>query len=163
MEFNIQTSHSASDYYRNGMTFKDAAWRCFGTVEDGSYKIIDNGKLCQLTAPAVVNAAFACELFFKALLLHYGIADIHGHNLLELFQELPIAAQNTISSFCSKPNNIAEFEHTLEQHSRDFVDIRYYVENNGWTGMSPTYMISLCHNLGEITKYLLFQSNKSSD
>ena len=45
--------------------------------------------------PAIVNYAFACEVYLKLLLLHQGI-KIKRHELLELFKQLPEEKQKQI-------------------------------------------------------------------
>lgn len=155
MEFNIQVHNTPMDFYRNGISFMEAAWRCYGKEDNGEYKIIDDGRICQLTAPTVVNAAFACEMFFKSLLKHNGIAFPKKHSLVDLFDMLPNDAKSKISRFCGDKDDETKLRSTLLIHANDFVDIRYYVENNDWGRMSPTYMVSLAYNLSEITRLLL--------
>ena len=158
MEFNIKVNHAPRDYYKNGLSFMKAAWRCYGKEKDGEYKSIDGGGICQLTAPTVVNAAFACEMFLKALLVRFEIPYGKEHNLVKLYDKLSDELKEKISLFCGDKEDIAVFRNTLSKYADGFVDIRYYVENEGWVGMDPTYMISLAHNLSEITKYLLCNS-----
>lgn len=163
MEFNIQVHNSPIDFYRNGKAFMESSWRCYGKEENGEYKIVDDGRICQLTAPAVVNAAFACEMFLKALLKHYEIEYKREHNLIRLFDLLPEYARNKISYFCGASKDGSQFRKALSEHADDFVDIRYYVENNDWGRMSPTYMITLAYNMSEITKWLLANSSSNSN
>lgn len=155
MEFNIRVNHTSEDYYNNGLSFMRAAWRCYGKEINGQYKVIDEGKICQLSAPAVVNAAFACEMFLKSLLVYYEIPYRKEHNLIKLYDMLPEASKNKISMFCGDERGVTVFRNTLSKHADDFVDIRYFVEAEGWMGMDPTYMITLAYNLSEITRYLL--------
>lgn len=155
MEFNTKVNHTPRDYYNNGLSFMKAAWRCYGKEKDGQYRIIDSGEICQLPAPAVVNAAFACEMFLKSLLVYYGIQDRKGHSLITLFDRLPEDSKNVISLFCGDKRDATVFRKTLSIHANDFIDIRYFVESEGWRGMDPTYMITLAFNMSEITKALL--------
>jgi len=160
-EFNIKSENSSYDFYRNGIDFMKAALMCSGMKDDDVLHIIDENKICILPAPTVVSAAFACEMFFKALLIHNNISfskGNKGHNLLELYNALPENFQKIICKFCITYDDISHFQKILNDHSKDFVNIRYYIENNGWNGMSPIYMVSLCFNLSQIIKYLLDNS-----
>ena len=81
MEIHIKSQAKGNDYYIHGKEFLAAAWRCFCN-EDGL--ILTNQGFCQLSAPCVVNAAFSCEMFLKALLEKLKIPyDKHkeGHNI----------------------------------------------------------------------------------
>lgn len=155
MEFNTKVNNTPKDFYRNGISFMKAAWRCYGKEIEGQYRIIDGGEFCQLTAPAVVNAAFACEMFLKALLLHYGISYKKEHVLINLFDMLPDNTKDKINQFCGMKDDTQVFRNTLSRHSNDFTDIRYFVENEGWNGMDPSYMVALAYNMSQITGYIL--------
>ena len=65
MEFNFQITPGAKALYQNGVDFLRAAERCLGMDDNGKVTIVDNGVFRTLAAPAVVNAAFACEMFLK--------------------------------------------------------------------------------------------------
>lgn len=159
MGVNIRAYNSPRDFYKNGVSFMESSLRCYGKEENGEYKIIDKGKVCQLTAPVVVNAAFACEMFLKALLMNAGILYNKKHNLVKLFDLLPEDIRREISRFCGNSEDETVFRMTLSKHANDFVDIRYFVENNDWGHMSPTYMVALAHNMSLITRCLLFDSS----
>ena len=68
MEFNFKVTPNAEALFNNGEEFQKAAARCLGVNEDGATE----GVFITLPAPAVVNAAFACEMYFKALILKSG-------------------------------------------------------------------------------------------
>lgn len=155
MEIHIESRNKAGDYFRQGKEFLAAAWRCFSN-EDGS--IVTNQGFYQLSAPCVVNAAFSCEMFLKALLKKMDIPynqKTEGHNIYMLYKKLPSDVQNTIAKRCGNKDNPTVFESILKRHNKDFVDIRYYIENQGWAEMSPMEMIAIAQNLSVTTKYLL--------
>lgn len=154
MEIHIKSQAKGNDYYRHGKEFLAAAWRCFSN-EDGS--ILTNQGFCQLSAPCVVNAAFSCEMFLKALLEKLKIPyDKHkeGHNIYMLYKKLPLETQNIIARHCGNKQDLSVFESILEKHKQDFVDIRYFIEHKGWTEMSPIEMITIAQNLSSTTEYL---------
>lgn len=162
MEVHLTSSASAQDFYKQGRQFQEAAWRCFGQRNnDNSYTLISGKEIQQLFSPCVVNATFACEMFLKSLLVKLEIPydrNKDGHDLYRLFCKLPADKQEVIAKFCSKDLN--RFQTLLQQHHNDFVDIRYYIENIGWSEMSPITMVTLCENLSAIVNYLL-QTNES--
>lgn len=157
MEVHLTSSASAQDYYKQGKQFQEAAWRCFGQRNnDNNYTLISGKEIQQLFSPCVVNATFACEMFLKSLLVKMGIPypqGKSGHDLYRLFCKLPADKQEVIGKFCSK--DLSKFQALLQQHRNDFVDTRYYIENTGWSEMSPMVMITLGENLSSIVNYLL--------
>ena len=158
MEFNKKVNASPEDFYNNGMAFMEAAHRCFGNKQGNTYKLIDGGKIYILPGPTVVNAAFACEMFFKALLRHYAISYNKVHDLYGLFKLLPENVQSSISRFCGDKEDTTVFERILLEQANDFKEIRYYIEKAGWTGMNPLRMITVAYNLSQITNVLLQNS-----
>ena len=155
MEFNFKVTPNAEALFNNGGEFQKAAARCLGVNEYGTIEIAE-----ELPAPAVVNAAFACEMYLKALILKSGKkypTNRDGHNLKKLYDMLLEPIQNHIYQFCVNKEDCAEiiFTSFLERHSRDFMDARYYVTKEGWQGMSPIAVYTYAFNLGNITKYLL--------
>ena len=131
MGFNIRTHNLPKDFYQNGLSFMESSWRCFGKEENGEYRIIDKGKLCQLTVPAVVNAAFACEMFLKALLMKYGISYSKEHSLVKLFDLLPSNVKKEINHFCGDLNDETKFRTDLCNHATLVLEklIKYVIEN----------------------------------
>ena len=155
MEFNFKVTPNAEALFNNGREFQTAAARCLGVNEYGTIEIAE-----ELPAPAVVNAAFACEMYLKALILKSGKkypTNRDGHNLKKLYDMLLEPIQKHIYQFCVNKEDCAEiiFTSFLESHSRDFMDARYYVTKEGWQGMSPIAVYTYAFNLGNITKYLL--------
>lgn len=80
-----------------------------------------------LPMPAIVNYAFSCEVYMKALLIKPG-EEIKGHNLLELFDKLPHEIQMSIQQAvdCSK----SPFHEMLKNSSDLFEECRYLYEYN---------------------------------
>ena len=150
-EYNILTKGRANDYYRIGVEFRDAAFRCLGNQEGDEFHLMKDGDFCILPSASVVNAAFACEIILKALLIRFQISFPNKHDLDLLFRLLPESVKKDISWFCLK-TDISGFEVFLRKHSRDFKDARYYVENRGWYGMDPIKIISLSFYLSQVAK-----------
>lgn len=160
MEVKIFSQASFSDFYNNGVAFLKAMRRCFS---DENGKMIKNGQIIQLPVPTVVNAAFSCEMFLKAILIFEGTdypTDRKGHHLLQLYSLISDKNKKRISAFCM-PGNDSEgrFSWFLCGHASDFTDIRYFMEREGWQGMSPLEMMMLAENLFRITHNILFCGN----
>ncbi len=89
-----------------------------------------------LIIPAMVNGAFACELFLKSLFTN----EVHGHKLDELFSKLEKEDKNIydlIVSRCiislnassnNKKYDDSAFINELNTVSNLFVEIRYFYE-----------------------------------
>lgn len=167
MEVYLYSNQSEFDYYSQGVSFQLAADRCFGERGvDGQYIIAKDGKFVQLTAPTVVNGAFACEMFFKAILKHFNL-DIpkgkDGHNLRKLFSLIPTQERKIISNFCFGENSEKNFEKLLDIHAEDFVHVRYFIQKTGFREMSPMVMQTLSFNLMNITKYILNEKREKGE
>ena len=129
MEMHLKSSNTAKDYFCQGNQFLEAARRCFS--EKNGFTIIKESKFQQLSAPCVVNAAFSCEMFLKSLLKRMEIqycTKKGGHNLNSLYRQLPPKVQNILAKFCGNRKDNAVFENWIVNHSKDFVDIRYYID-----------------------------------
>lgn len=87
-------------------------------------------------APFVVNAAFAIELYMKAVAHLYGEPVVRGHDLLDLFDALPHEAYAAFQQNFSKCNfqcgiaEIAAFRYAIEQLRNAFVQWRYLHETS---------------------------------
>ena len=163
MEIHIKSSAKAQDYFNQGKQFLEAAWRCLGKKSDAGFNLMEDGKFYQLMAPCVVNSAFSCEMFLKALLIKLKInynRNSKGHNLYLLYKKLPLKIQDTIAKFCGNKNDATVFENWLENHAKDFMNIRYFVEYDGWTEMSPISVITVADNLSTIVDYLINNSKE---
>lgn len=153
MEAHIFSCVTAQDFYKQGKQFQEAAWRCFGQKNSD---IISEQGFHQLPSPCVVNSAFACEMFLKSMLIQLEIPydrNKEGHSLYLLFCKLPKDKQEILAKFCSK--DLSTFQILLQKHDKDFVHVRYYIEESGWYEMSPFTMLSLGQNLSSIVGYLL--------
>lgn len=163
MEYHVKTAPTPKSYFMNGRDFCETAWRSFGGREG---KIVENGVINWLPVPTVVNAAFACEMHLKSLLLLEGKPvpkGREGHNLKVLFESLSEKMQIDVSTFCmpkNTPNALEAFLNILSHHKSDFTDIRYFIENNGWQAMSPLTMLTIAENLTTITHALIDAKNK---
>ena len=167
MEYHVKTSPTPESYFKNGHDFCEAAWRSFGGREG---RIIKNGAVHCLPVPTVVNAAFACEMCLKSLLLLEGKSlpkkPGEGHNLKKLFEILSEEKQTTVSTFCMPKNTqnaVNSFLSILDCHKSDFPDIRYFMEHDGWHEMSPLTMLTIAENLTTITRVLINEKNNSSE
>ena len=80
--------------------------------------------------PAIVNLAFACELYLKALLYQSGFVDaIRNHNLNELFCKLPDSTQGQMENeFAARSRYPITLKQILEIHSKAFENWRYAYE-----------------------------------
>ena len=80
----------------------------------------------------VVNGTLACELGFKAIIASK--RTMHTHNLKKLFKQLSSGVQTYIKehmpSLKDKRKDSNEFYKYLEIVSNNFVDWRYYYEDN---------------------------------
>lgn len=84
------------------------------------------------TTPAIVNSAFACEVFLKALLLYYNIKLKREHKLKDLYELLPKndkeqIKQGTLIKYPVGWENGFGLER-LEHISDAFVEWRYSYE-----------------------------------
>lgn len=160
MEMNIFSNANEFDYYNQGKSFLEAAQRCIGEQnENGEFFILKNSRLLQLPAPAVVNAAFACEMFFKALLIHFDVSipkSKHGHDLENLFLCIPEKERKVINDFFCGNGKKSTLSDLLHNHASDFVRVRYFIENKGFYSMSPIFMYTFAFNLRATTYYMLY-------
>lgn len=105
----------ANEYYRETVT------QSIVFVSDAHYAF-----------PAVVNLAFACELYLKAILIKAGkFTNIHMHCLDKLFLKLPknnqVQAEDEFMSKCQYSTTLLQ---TLEAHSKTFESWRYAFEED---------------------------------
>ena len=158
-EFNYYIKTDYKALLQNGDDFLEAAWRCAGRDESGKLIIMTGNRLSMIPAATVVNAAFSIEMYLKSLLLFTGIdypTDKNGHNILYLFKLLPDAIKTKINWFCSgKKHEKPSFENFAEKHSKDFIDVRYYVTKTGWQGMDPLIVLMYAFHLSQATKLIV--------
>ncbi|MEY8365390.1 hypothetical protein AALA22_07080 [Anaerovoracaceae bacterium 41-7] len=128
--------------FNNGTLFKysamilqskmDNASKGLASPNDSGINILD---LC-LFVPAVVNCAFACELFMKSMLCNTSTE----HNLARLFGILNQDIQDKVrqTSIAKMQEvipayNDIQFQADLNSHGKVFVDWRYFHEGNADT------------------------------
>ncbi len=112
--------------YDQANAFSDCANKCFEKEED-TLKIVEYSKV------GIVNSAFACELYLKALLKYYKVTIKKEHKLKDLFDKLPEDNQRNINNkvlkLYGRLNDIWGFS-LLEQVSNAFIDWRYCYEKD---------------------------------
>lgn len=80
--------------------------------------------------PAIVNIAFACELYLKALILRETSKPSRGHNLSALYDKIPTPIRNIVENqFENKCKNPVSLLETLEIHKNSFDNWRYIHEH----------------------------------
>lgn len=99
------------------------------------------GRLCLsvVNIPAIVNAAFSCELYFKSIIG----SKAKGHALRELFDQLDVDAQNYLREPINKEfakNNLFDFDVCLDHISNAFVEWRYIYEESHTEGFYGCYI-----------------------
>lgn len=100
-------------------------------------------------APFVVNAAFSIELYLKALAEKHGSKSEKGHQLVKLFDALPVAALRAIeqvSPRCAADRALGEaprLRFYLQTLSSAFVEWRYCyeLERTGSIAFEPTIFV----------------------
>ena len=125
----------------NGAIFKEAADILCAQMQLAILSIqFQNGQQndqtnlrAALFVPAIVNRAFACELFLKAMLSK----NTRSHKLQDLFDALEIDIQNKIQSNTigkmqeiSKTYSDVEFRNDLITNGNIFAEWRYFHEGN---------------------------------
>ena len=120
------------EMFRVGCGFSDCANFCLAEQEK------QKPQLLLYTTPAIVNAAFACEVFLK-LLLHFSQIKLEKiHYLNDLFENLPVdikqeVKERTINKY-GKWKNIWNQEY-ISQISKAFMEWRYIYEHD-WSKSS---------------------------
>ena len=115
------------------------------------------GRLCCscVNIPAIVNAAFACELYFKSILER---PPKNEHNLFNLFKELPKDKKQIIRDYVNdrfKGHPIYTFDYCMERAGDAFVNWRYIFEDEHSDGFYGTFIneyLSFFENLIPILK-----------
>ncbi|WP_316718980.1 HEPN domain-containing protein [Terrisporobacter petrolearius] len=103
--------------YEQALNFKYASDRCLMTIRQGGIEY--------LPIPYMVNSAFACEIFLKAILEQKRIKYGKNHMLYELYKLLP----KEIKEHLERVINEKDFDKKLRDCSNVFVDFRYIYEN----------------------------------
>ena len=145
----------AQHFYNQALRFMRCAERCMGSEnDDGSIQII-GGKYQTLSSPTMVNSAFSCELFLKAILHLSSIDYKKSYGLKSLYDILPYDEYKEFLKVI--PSSGKTFEEELDEHSQDFVFWRYYMELPGEYRMSPMFTFLLMNNLQSLSKALIDQ------
>jgi hypothetical protein len=101
--------------------------------------------------PFIVNSAFSIELYLKTLAQGHG-KTLKGHELLKLYDALPLHAHEAIAkaiSFCAKNRKFDEepaFRQHLSELNDSFVEWRYCyeVEKTKSVYIEPTIFVMEC-------------------
>ena len=111
--------------------FYEAYKRC---IEEKNTRKLEDGRMCSdvVNIPAIVNGAFACELYLKSMQ-----EEISGHELKELFTSLTKELQEKIrNSIEPKLEEIGKsFDECLEGLSNSFCYWRYVFEKEQIEGL----------------------------
>lgn len=145
MEKNIieqMKQYSGRDIVCLGKNFLEAAKKC------DSQEIEHVGWSHSLLVPIVVNMAFSCELFFKAILKYHN-QEIKTHNMERLFERLPEDVQKQLVDICDCDEE--EFRNSLRRVSNYFEEWRYLYERHPST-VEYTFLRELSEKLLELTE-----------
>jgi len=124
--------------------FAEAYRRCI----QGNSPIYGNGDTIHnvVNIPAIVNAAFACELYLKSIINK----KIITHNLLDLYEllntDIQLSIAYEVNNKLQKRNKEYSFKSCLERASNVFEDWRYIFEEEHSNGYMGCY----------INEYLIF-------
>ena len=161
----VENLSKVKAFYIQGNNFAQCAERRMGEMnEDGSIQLV-GGRYGMLCPPVMVNAAFACEMFLKGILIAHGIdykkllKQRKGHGLKALYDLLP---KEKYKEFLKIPGKDT-FDKKLEAHSNDFVNWRYYIENPGEYIMEPFFTCVLMKNLEIILGDIIEEGEKDEN
>lgn len=113
----------------------------------------DDSQLGSLLTPrlnvGVVNSAFACELFLKAVIALESPDGITaaGHKITDLFGKISKGSQNLVGSCCAG-GNPAMFAQYLAECDNAFVQWRYSHEAE--IGIHPIFLFELAEALDKL-------------
>ncbi|MCI8368434.1 MAG: hypothetical protein HFJ81_02230 [Clostridia bacterium] len=120
------------DFRTNIILIADDFYEAFKRCREGKNPVQDGNvvKCSVCNVPAIVNGAFALELYFKSMLS----PDTDGHKLMDLFNSFEENIKQEIKEkSISKLEKLAwgkSFEQYLEDINNVFVDWRYIHEKN---------------------------------
>jgi len=122
----------AKRMFKHACAFADCAVFCF---KDKNNLIV---RTQWYSTPGIVNSAFACEVFIKALLVYHGMTLDQikpiGHRLEKLWNAYAIKDSQTSSQVQDSIRNYFQsgdntlFDRKLKEASNAFVDWRYMYE-----------------------------------
>jgi hypothetical protein len=104
--------------------------------------------------PFAVNAAFAIELYLKTLGSLYGL-NMHGHDLLDLFDELPAEAKELLRREIARVpstqviKDLTSFRTEIERVRHVFIEWRYLHERSSASEIRFVefiHVINVLHN-----------------
>ena len=116
--------------------------------------------------PAIVNAAFACELYLKSLLTNPPKKE---HNISKLFCLLPEDIEQTIRNYVNdqfKGHPVYNFDYCIERAGDAFVNWRYIFEEEHTDGFYGTFIneyLSFFENLIPILKSIAHSNSKKTN
>ena len=129
--------------------FYEAALRCMKSEPNS------DGTERSPMIPAIVNFAFACELYIKSRLKQIGKAS-KGHELKKLYNKLDDAFKNYLSLEYQEAleTDQASFEKDIETFSNAFVSWRYVYEGSSGDSIILQKLIILTCALYRVQKKL---------
>ena len=140
--------------FQNANIFKLCAYRSIGEIEnDNKIKIISSGNILTLKAPTIVNIAFACELYLKAILLEQGAGIPETHELDFLYGQLSQQRRTQIRKACGKKKE--EFEQLITEYSKLFVQYRYSFDYEDKPNPKIIFLLNLTDTLQEMCKQII--------
>lgn len=151
--------------FRDAECFYKCAVKVLGeNNKNGSIKIMENSQLLTLVAPFCVNIAFACELYFKMLLLYKGVDIPRTHKLDKLYYKLPKEQQKQLYTLFNETEENIEitktnFMESLKNSSDLFMKYRYGFEN----GNLPRVQMMFVLNLAEYLHRMCFNIKAKND
>ena len=139
--------------YQNANIFRQCALRSLGINEsDDKIKIISNDKILILKAPTIVNIAFACELYLKAILFNQGAGIPETHELNFLYNQVSQQKRAQIRKTCNKKKE--EFEQLIAEYSKLFIQYRYSFNYEDKPNPRIKFLLDLTDTLQEICKQI---------
>ena len=144
--------HDPKQILNTSRSFLMAAQRCAEKRDNPAANSVSF-----LVAPAVVNAAFSCELSIKAILSYYKISfprGNSGHKIGCLFSHLPNVLQAKIKMTVNTP----DFCSNLQMISNSFVEWRYLFEQDS-ASIPLTFLMLLAQALYQEAETLIDKSS----
>lgn len=122
---------------------KDAANQFF-YVASWCYERDATDYLMNTFYPYSVNVAFACELYFKAIMIYRSPENefSKGHDLRGLFDQLPVSDSTQISQAFTQQNRSKSLEAFLDKNRNTFIDWRYATEKPVCADVSTFYSLA---------------------
>ena len=130
------------DFQRNILLQADDFFEAYRRCSHGENPRKDEyGRMCfsVVNIPAIVNAAFSCELYFKSMINE----QVRGHDLKELFEQLNVSKQEFIREQINNEfskNKIFDFDLCLKHISNAFAEWRYIYEAPHTEGFYGCYI-----------------------